>query len=375
MSDRLVIAEIDLGAYEDNLQKIRSRLTSETKLMAVVKANAYGHGAIELAKAAERAGAAYLGVVCLYEARQLRDAGISLPILILNYIDHASALEAIDLDCDVTVMDEEVIRGVGNSGKKSRLHLKVDTGMHRAGADPAQILTLAQTIQSFPNLEFHGLFTHFANADDADLSFAKVQLNVFKKVVTELENNGIRPPLIHAANSAATLCLSESHFDMVRPGICTYGLTPFSQTHLQNSQFLQEFAPVLSLKTQIIRIHEIVPGETVGYGRTFKATRPTRVGLLPVGYADGFTRSPSNWGEVLVGGKRAPVIGRVSMDQSSIDLTDIPEAQTHDEVILLGEQMNEKITADDIAARVGTINYEVVTRLTSRISRVYKENV
>ncbi|HZZ98803.1 MAG TPA: alanine racemase [Candidatus Saccharimonadia bacterium] len=376
MLDRLVVAEIDLSAYAHNISILRSHLSAATKLMAVLKANAYGHGLVPIALHAEKIGVDYLGVVSLGEARTLRKAGLKLPILILNYIDPEGAIEAVKLHVDITVMDDEVLGALGKHLNKThgraKIHIKVDTGMHRAGVMPSDVLKFAQRVNKTKGITLQGLFMHFSTADDADLSFAKKQLDVFQSVIQELHENGIRPPVIHAANSAATLTLPQSHFSMVRPGIATYGLSPFGKDHPGYAKFTKQFVPILSLKTQIVQIRTIKVSESVGYGRTFIAKRKTRIALLPVGYGDGFRRAPQNAKEVLVRGKYAPILGRVSMDQTSIDITDIPTAKLHDEVVLIGTQGKNAISAEQVGDTTGTINYEVVTALSERVARTYK---
>ncbi|MEP7166387.1 MAG: alanine racemase [Candidatus Woesebacteria bacterium] len=371
MYRRLAIAKIDLSAYSYNLQEIRKLLSPATKIMAVVKANAYGHGAIEIAKTAQKLNIDYLGVVCLYEAQELRNAGVTLPILILNAIDTEAAYAAIDLDVSLTVMDQELLMAVDlytqKKGIKAKVHVKIDSGMHRAGVSPEDAIPFIQKVEACAGVTLEGVFTHFAMADDADLTFTKQQLSVFTQIIEELKKIGITPPLIHAANSAATLKLPESHFSLVRPGIISYGLHP------NPGAFDVPFTPkpVMRLQTQIVQLREIAVGESVGYGRTFVAKRPTKVALLALGYGDGFRRAPQNFGEVLVRGMRAPLIGRVSMDQSSIDVTDIPNVSLYDEVVLIGSQGSEEISADDVAQKIGTINYEVMTGIAARVERVY----
>lgn len=374
MLDRLVWAEINLDAYRHNLQSIRNLIPASTQVMAVLKANAYGHGAIELAKVAIEEHCAYIGVVCLYEAQELRQAGITAPILVLNYLDEESLPTAVNLQLSITVMDRKIILALGSlaatSSQPIKVHLKVDTGMHRAGCSPEQAVEFATLIMNTPGLQLEGLFTHFATADDVDLSFAQQQLAVFQTVLDTLAQSKIKPPIVHAANSAATIALPQSHFNMVRPGIAAYGLSPFSSNHPRYSSFYQQFKPVLQLKTKIIQIKDIAPGESVGYGQTFVATRKTKVAVIPIGYGDGFRRAPNSTSHVLVNGQLAPIIGRVSMDQTTIDVTDTTSANVNDEVIIIGHQKEITRTVDQIAEEWQTINYEVTTSLASRVSRM-----
>lgn len=341
-----------------------------TKIMAIVKANAYGHGAIEIAKYAEKMGVACFGVVCLYEAKILRASGINKPILILNYTDPDSVVDSLDHNITLNVMDEDVIKVVNRYGRKRnkiiQIHVKIDSGMHRLGLSKQQALRFIPKIEQYKNVAFEGIFTHFATADENNLDFAYQQLWQFQTVIDKLAEKGIHPPFIHAANSAATLRIPNARFNIVRPGIILYGLAP-------SQDFTLPFKPrpVLTLKAIITQIRKIKKGETVGYGRTFCAQKDTSVAALPIGYADGFRRAPANFGFVLVKGLKAPILGRVSMDQTSIDITGIPNVKAGDEVVIIGEQSGGKITAEDVASQIGTINYEIVSTVAARVSRVY----
>lgn len=371
MVERLVWAEINVRNFLYNLSSVKHLVGPKVKVMAVVKANAYGHGAIELSKAAETLHSAdYFGVVCLYEARQLRESGIKTPILILNYIDSESLSACVDLNLSLNIMEISLLRELDatarNKHKVINIHVKIDTGMHRLGLTPEQAIAFIPQIENFHNVRLEGVFTHFATSDEKDLSFTREQLQNFTSVLRMLKEKRITIPVIHSANSAATLRMAESHFDMVRPGIVLYGMP-------SSNDFTLPFVtkPVMTLKTKIVQLRTINKGETVGYGRTFTAEKTTRVAALPVGYADGFRRAPHNWGHVLVRGRLVPVIGRVSMDQSSIDVTEVPGVSVGDEIVLIGTQGNNTLTTDDVAKQLGTINYEVTTALASRVSRVY----
>lgn len=369
---RLVIAEVDLGLFESNYIFVRSLLSPKTKLMAVVKGNAYGHGIVPVAKKAEKMGVDCLGVVCLFEARKLREAGIKLPILLLNYTDEESLNEALDLDLAVNVMDLEILNSLSAKARQKKrtatVHVKVDSGMHRLGIMPGEAVSFITKVAKTRHIFLEGIFTHFADADGEDLSFTYEQLKIFNKIVNELAKKGINPPLIHAANSAATLRVPESHFTMVRPGKILYGPLLKAEYSLP---FVSE--PILTLKTQVVQMRRIRKGESVGYGRSFVADRKMLIAALPIGYADGFRRAPTNYGEVLVKGRRASLVGRVSMDQSSIDVTSVPNVEVGDEVIIVGKQGSEQITVQDVADQIGTISYEVITSFAERITRVYKE--
>jgi alanine racemase len=377
MPDRLTVALIDLKQYKQNLATIRKKLPAGTQIMAVVKANAYGHGIVKIAQAAAAAGAAYAGVVSLGELKAIRQSGNKMPVLILNYLDAASVSEAVKQDASITIMDRPVIdaaqAAAEQQSKQVKIHLKLDTGMHRAGCDPADLLGLARAVVDAPNLELEGIFTHFAESEATDPAFTRQQLAMLRQAVTEIKAAGIEPPLIHAANSAAAIALPETHLNMVRVGLAGYGYNPFDPGHDQYEVAQQDFKPILSLATQLVFVRNIAPGESVGYNRRWVAERPSTVGLLPVGYGDGWRRSPQNAGQVLVGGQVVPIIGSVAMDQTIIDLTDTEGVKVGDAVVLIGQQGEHALTVDDVAAAYGTINYEVVTALSDRISRVYKD--
>lgn len=368
--DRLTWAEINLKNFTYNFTSVKKIVGPKVKIMAIVKANAYGHGAVGIARQAEKLKADYLGVVCLYEARQLRDAGIKIPILILNYTDSPSVGDVLDLNLTLNVMDTDVLRTVDRlarkKGKIAKIHVKIDSGMHRLGLLPSQALKFIPEIENYKNIKLEGIFTHFATADEKDLWFTKKQLTTFQNILDELRGKNISPPFIHAANSAAVLRLPSAYFNMVRPGIILYGLSP---SHDFKLPFTPK--PVMTLKSRVAQIRCIGRGETVGYGRTFKAKKKTLVGVIPCGYADGLRRGPTNWGFCLVRGKRVPIIGRVSMDQTSIDVTSILNVQAGDEVVLFGRQKSEEISVDEIAKRIGTINYEVVSSIAARVARKY----
>ncbi|MBI2616891.1 alanine racemase [Candidatus Gottesmanbacteria bacterium] len=365
---RLCWIENNLQNYTRNFQNIRKLIGPTVKIMAVVKANAYGHGISCIGPHAGKIGADFFGVVCLDEAQELREIGIAKPILILNYTDTGSIEEAINLKLRLNVMDEKVLKTLNRiarkNGVRAPIHVKVDTGMHRLGLAPSDALHFIKKIEGFPNIFLEGLFTHFASADEKSLAFTRDQLQIFQEFLATLSKKGINPPVIHAANSAAALRLHQSHFSMVRPGIALYGLSPSPDFRLPVN-----LHPVLSFKTIVTQIRQIRKGESVGYGGTFTASQKMLVATLAVGYGDGFRRAPRNWGEVLIKGKRAKIIGRVSMDQASIDVTKIPEVCLGDEVVLIGKQGNEEISATHVATKIGTINYEVITTLTERVER------
>jgi alanine racemase len=371
--DRAAWMEVDLGAVAGNLTRLRE-IVAPAAVMAVLKADAYGHGAVRVARIALQHGAAMLGTAVLSEAATLRAHGIGAPVLVLGYTPAWQARDVVRLGVSVCVFALDLARSLSRAalaleGNQVPVHLKVDTGMHRLGLPPAEVIPFARELLALPGVRLEGLFTHFATADAADLDASRRQLDRFRDVLAAWAAAGLpRPPLIHAANSAAALRLPEARFDLVRTGIALYGLHPGDDAPLPAG-----FRPALALKTQLAQIHELGAGEPVSYGATWVTARPSRIGVLPLGYADGLRRAPATWGEVLVRGERAPLVGRVCMDMCMVDVTDVPGARVGDEVVLIGAQKGEggerRITAEEVAARLGTINYEVVSQILARVPR------
>src|SRR3990170_7571236 len=357
--ERLAWCEISKEALSNNIKKIQDFVGSQVAIMAVVKANAYGHGAVETSKIALESGAKMLGVSSFVEAKQLREAGINAPIVILGFTPVENYLDMVKNDLTVTIRSLDVVKALSTAARReektARVWIKVDTGMHRLGLNPSEVLFFIRKLQDLPNLEIEGIFTHFADADNTDLAFAKRQLFVFNKLLNELDSEGINISIKSAANTGATIAMSESHFNMVRVGIGIYGYSP-----IQNKTL--DLKPVLTFKTEIVQITEIERGEIVGYGKTFKAKKPTQVATIAVGYGDGFRRAPNNWGEVLINGQKAPLIGRVSMDQAAVDVTDLKgDIRRGYEVTLIGKSGDLELTAEDAAEKLGTSTYEVLT--------------
>lgn len=361
---RPVWAEIDLAAIKANLAAIKARLAPRTKLMAVVKANAYGHGLIPVSKAAVEGGADRLGVAMVEEALELREAGLDIPIQILSEPPIGAAEEIAAYNLIPAVYSIDLARALSRKAQIIQapltIHIKVDTGMHRAGAPIDQSLELYQSIRRLPGLQVEGVFTHFACADNPDDPYTTEQLQSFlqlKKALPEI-------PVWHAANSAAALFMPETQLDMVRIGIAMYGLQPAIK--------LSPIAlkPALSLKTEIGFIQELKAGEGVSYGLTYKAQRKVKVATLPIGYGDGYSRLLSNKGEVLIAGQRVKLIGNICMDQSLVELDHL-KTKVGDEVVLIGSQGKERISAEEIASLLGTINYEVVCMINKRVARLY----
>jgi alanine racemase len=358
-------AEIDLRAFDRNVATIVSRLPEESRLIAVLKANAYGHGAVELAKRLDDR-VAMIAVILLEEALELRRDGITHPILILGPLTETQVTIAVENDITIGVPGPEVLESVARVARdrEVHVHLKLDSGMGRMGIIEDELPAVADLLRDTPNIRLDALYTHLANAGDRRDPFAEEQVARFRTLVATLREAGISAPLHHVANSAGTIRGSMTAGDYVRVGIWLYGAEPMDHEHAR-------LEPVLRWRTAIMRLKELPPGHAVGYGMTFYTKRASRIATLPVGYADGYSRLLSNKGEVLVRGRRAPVVGRVSMDLVTIDVTDIAEAGVGDEVVLLGRQGPEEIAAEELAAKVDTIQYEVLCNVGSRVPRVY----
>jgi len=362
-------AEIDLAASEYNIRRIRSLLAPNVKVLAMIKAEAYGHGMAGIARAAERAGASMLGFASLSEALELNEAR-PLPRLVVGWTPGWLAESAIQNDVTCTLIDLETAgefaRAAQALGKPARVHVKVDTGMHRLGFTLDEAVEATVKIASMEGLILEGVFTHFAKADETDPAYTYGQFEKFKRILSEVEVRGIHIPIKHCANSPTILRFPEMHLDLVRPGIILHGLHP-SEDVLCPS----DFKPVLTLKSMIASVKLLPPGSPVSYGGTYITQGYERIAVIPIGYADGFRRKPSNWGEVLVRGRRAPIVGRVCMDQCMINVTHIPEVKMGDEVVLIGVQGDDRIRAEDVAVKLGTNNYETVSLIMARVPRIY----
>ena len=361
--------EIDLDIIKHNIQVIRS--FTNKPLMAIVKANAYGHGLVETAKAAEEAGCLWCGTARLEEALQLRQSGIQGGIFVLGYTQPEAVPQAAANHISLAVYDlataREYNEKVKDVSQSLNVHIKLDTGMGRLGIFPENVLDFVKSFAELDNVNIEGVFTHFARADEPQLETTGQQLERFTKAVKILEEANLRPPLVHAANSGATLHYPDAYFDILRPGIILYGLPPSADVKM-----FPELKPALTWKTRITSIKNLPAGHGVSYGHTYITAKNEKVGAIAAGYADGFRRTSGNI--VLVNGKRVPVLGRVCMDQSMISLDTVPNAKVGDEVVILGKQLEEEITAQEIAARWGTINYEVVSGLANRLFRSYKKS-
>ena len=365
--NRCAYAKINLKSIENNLRGIKKHIKSP-RMLVVVKANAYGHGAIEVSRTAIEAGANYLGVATFNEAMELRNAGISTPILILGLVPPECAKDLVEYDITTTVCDlpmcVELSKEAVKLGKRAKVHLKIETGMGRIGAALENIGILASAIVSLPGIYLEGIFSHFADADSADKKFTAEQLRRFQSALDEIQKYKIQIPIRHIAESAAILEIPEAHYDMVRSGIITYGLMPSNQV-----KRTIDLNTAFKLCAKIVWLKNIPEGTSIGYGRDFIARRESVIATLPIGYADGYLRAYGKGGFVEIHGQKAPIAGRVCMDQMMIDVTDIPDVQIGDEVILFG---SETLTIDDIANHVGTINYEIPCLISNRIPRVYE---
>jgi alanine racemase len=364
---RPVWAEIDLTAVAHNVQEIKKLLRPTTRFCAVVKADAYAHGVTQVAETALKNGADYLAVALLQEALELRKADFSEPILILGYTPADGAEEVVANNISQTVFSAEAARALSDAAvklkKRAKVHIKIDTGMGRIGIQPAVAGQFAAFLAKLPGIEIEGVFSHFATADSFDKSFAREQFSRFEVALAGIEAEGIKIPIRHIANSAATLEMPETHLDMVRPGIILYGLWPSDEV-----EHTIELMPAMSLKAQISYIKEMPACQSISYGRTYFTDAPKKIATLPIGYADGWTRLMAGKALVLVRGKLAPLVGRVCMDQCMIDVTEIAEVRVGDQVLLFG---GSELPVEEVAAHMGTINYEVVCMVGKRVPRIY----
>lgn len=369
-------ARIDLSAIKHNLCVAKECLKPETKLMFVIKADGYGHGAVPLAKAAEELCCVdYYGVAIPEEGIELRQAGIQKPILILSAIAKEQIKDLIKWDFTFTVyeykkavlLNEEAEKW----GKKIKIHLKLDTGMGRVGYLPKEeSFEEMLSISALPNLVLEGLFSHLACADEVDKTSAKFQFQLFLSAVKRLKEKGLHFPILHIANSASILELPSMQLDLVRSGIMTYGLVPSGEVCLHE----KSLKPALSLLTHVSYLKTLPAGKGISYGSTFYTERESIIATIPVGYADGYRRLLSSKGSVLIRGKRAKILGRICMDQFMVDVTDIQGVEIGDVVTLIGKDQEEEITAEEIANLTGTIHYEVTCNISKRVPRVYYEN-
>ncbi len=361
--------EVDLEAIAYNVRQVKRIVGPEVELLAVLKADAYGHGAIAVARTALNNGVSLCGVASVNEGIRLREAGVDAPILVLGYTPAWLAREALRYDITLTLYDADLAQAFGRAAtdlnRTARVHIKVDTGMGRLGLLPEQVVPFVDEIRDLPGLDLEGIFTHFSVADHPSLEYTMWQLGRFRQVLGQLEERGIHFRYVHCANSAALLRLSEARFNLVRLGLAMYGLQPSPHVPLPPG-----FRPALSWKTTVAQVKTLPPGSYISYGNVYKTEVEETVAVIPVGYADGFRRAPTRWEAVLVRGQRAPIVGRVCMDQTMINVSHIPNVRIGDEVVLIGRQGEDEITTEEVAAWLGTINYEVVSEILARVPRV-----
>ena len=364
--------EIDLDALVDNVRVVKARAGGGLGVLLVVKADAYGHGAVEVARVAIGNGIDMLGVATLHEGIELRQAGIDAPILILSPPMESETSAIIEYDLSATVPSLAIARALSRAcvdgGKRGTVHVEVDTGMGRSGVLLREAVPFITAVARLPELFLEGVFTHFPSSDE-DSEFTAEQVGAFRSLLATLERKGIEPPLRHAANSGAVLDVPDSMgrpLNMVRPGLMVYGLWPGG-----GSRRGAALRPVMSFKSRIAQVRDLPEGHPISYGRTYVAPRDMRVGVVPVGYGHGYSWRLSNRGQVLVRGKKAPIVGRVTMDVTMVDLDGVPEATVGDEVVLFGRQGDAEITVDEVAETEGSINYEVICGIGKRVTRVY----
>lgn len=363
-------AIVDLAAYAKNLAAVRARVPKECGIVAVIKADAYGHGAVQVARKAVAEGVRMLGVAAVCEAVELREAGIQAPILLLVQPDADSLAAAIDADTRIMISDLQIAERLGELARKAnkvvQVHCKIDTGMGRQGFNAETAVKDLLSLTRISHVDIEGIATHFAVADSTRDSFTANQLRVFRQILRQVEKEGIPYEMTHAANSGAVVNHEGATFDMVRVGLMTYGVWP-SDTPPASPML----SPVLRWESKIVLIKDLERGASIGYGRTFTTHAPTRTAVVPVGYADGYPVSLSNRASVLVRGRRCPVRGRVSMDQIVVDVTDVPNVAVGDAVTLIGSDGPETITVAELAERAGTIPYEILTGIGKRVKREY----
>jgi len=370
-SPAITYIEVDLDAIAHNVRTFKAFIGPSVELFAVVKANAYGHGLVPVVQTVLRHGVSRLAIGRLSEGLQLRQAGITAPVLALCYLMPDELRIAVERDLVPTVGEMEsalVVAALGVARQKPvPVHVKIDTGMGRYGVMPGQAVSFFNQIATLPGLVVEGIFTHFATADERDKTFAREQFQIFQDVLAELSAAGHPLPLLHAANSAAALDLPETHLDAVRSGLALYGMYPSNDV-----SHALPLKPALTLKSHVASVRQLPAGASISYGRSYITPRPMTVALVPIGYGDGYHRLLSNRGAALINGRRAPIVGRVCMDQVVVDVSGCGPVTLNDEVVLIGQQGDERITAEEIAGWAETISYEITTALLDRLPRFFK---
>ena len=364
--------EVDLDRFARNLRAIRAHVGSGRETLLVAKADAYGHGAREMAAEAEAEGVSYLGVATLHEGLQLRMAGCHLPLVCLSPLLAAEIDTAVEYAIEPTVADVAFARALSESAQRQRrplrFHVEIDTGMGRIGVREDGAEAFVAEVAGLPGLRLASLYTHFPDADATDLSFSLGQVARFEALLAKLAQRGLRPPRVHASNSAGTVNLPEARLDLVRLGLIAYGVhPPRDAAHLA-------LAPVMSLRSRLVQVRDLPAGVPISYGRTFVTPRPSRIGVVPIGYGHGYSWLLSNRGQMLVRGRRAPIVGRVTMDLTMIDLTDVPGVEAGDEVVLFGEQDGAALRVEEVAAWSETLAYEIMCTIGKRVARLYRSN-
>jgi alanine racemase len=370
-SKEVTWVQVDLDAIAHNVRELKARIGERVQLMAVVKANAYGHGAVPAARCAVQAGASHLAVARVVEGIELREGGIAAPILVMSYALPCDAPTLVERRLTPTVNTLELARALSSETLRRGVapipvHVKVDTGMGRLGLLPDEVLGLVRALAGLPGLELEALYTHFSVADEADKSYTYQQHQLFVDVLARLSESGFQVGLAHEANSAATLDMPATHLQMVRCGIALYGMRPSSEV-----EPAIPLRPAMSLHSRVARVRTLPADSSISYGRTFVTNRLTRVALVPLGYGEGYHRLLSNRGSVLIRGRRCPILGRVCMDQFVVDVGAVRDVALDDEVVALGRQGSEEISAEEIAELAETISYEVTTSILPRVSRLY----
>lgn len=370
-SIRPVWAEINLDNLAHNMREIR-RIAKSKDIMAIIKADAYGHGAMDVAPVLLENGATSLGVAVITEAIELRKAGIKAPIMILGYTPLTFSKEILKYDIQQTVITLEYAKALSNEaqrlGTTAKIHIGLDTGMGRIGFLPnEQSINEVYAISKLPNIKIVGLFSHFSSADEQDKSYTYEQLDKFNKFYEELIKKGVKPEIRHIANSAAIIDLPETHFEAVRPGLILFGYYPSEEVHKEKIHL----KPVLTLKTDVVHVKTMEKDMYISYGRKYKTKDNSIIATLPIGYADGYSRLLFDKAKVIINGKLAPIVGRICMDQCMVDVTAVGKVKVGDEVILIGQQGNVKFDAEDIANLLGTISYEITCMIGKRVPRVY----
>ncbi len=368
-----IYAEINLDAVAENFAAMKKNIDPKTKIMAVVKADGYGHGAVPIARLAEEYEYIWgFATATAEEALQLRTAGIKKPILVLGFVFEEHYAQIIEHDIRIVVfkrdMAEQLSAEAVRQGKKAVIHFGLDTGMTRIGfADTEENVSVIREICSLPNVEAEGMFTHFARADETDRTVTQRQLVRFERFIEALKENGVELPLCHCSNSAGIIEFPEANREVVRAGITIYGIYPSDEVRKE----LVPLTPVMQLKSHVSFIKEVEPGVQVSYGGTFETVRKTRIATIPAGYADGYPRQLSNKGWVLIRGQKAPILGRICMDQFMVDVTDIPEVRDLDEAVLLGKSGEAEIKVEELSNLCGRFPYEFVCDIAKRVPRVY----